>query len=66
MYRITAALAVASVLSVVSAPWPSWAQEIPKSLQQGGTDADMKLRKNAWTVGIAGGIFEGTFFRFAE
>src|SRR5215475_3579690 len=45
---------------------PGWAQEIPKALQQGGPDADMRLRKNAWTVGIAGGIFEGTFFRFAE
>src|SRR5215475_3991169 len=45
---------------------PGWAQEIPKFLQQGGPDAEMRLRKNAWTVGIAGGIFEGTFFRFAE
>jgi TRAP-type uncharacterized transport system substrate-binding protein len=24
------------------------------------------LKKNAWTVGIAGGIVEGTYFRFAE
>jgi TRAP-type uncharacterized transport system substrate-binding protein len=44
----------------------AWAQEIPKALQQGGPDAEMKLRRNAWTVGIAGGIVEGTFFRFAE
>src|SRR5690348_5173613 len=66
MYRITATLAVASMLGVFSAPWPSRAQEIPKSLQSGGSDAEMRVRKNAWTVGIAGGIFEGTFFRFAE
>jgi hypothetical protein len=45
---------------------PAWAQDIPQSLQQGGPDAEMKLRRNAWTVGIAGGIVEGTFFRFAE
>jgi len=63
MRRITVAtLAVASMLGAGSAG----AQEIPKALQQGGPDAEMKLRKNAWTVGIAGGIFEGTFFRFAE
>ena len=66
MLRITATLAVASILGVCVALGPSWTQEIPKSLQLGGSDADMKLRKNAWTVGIAGGIFEGTFFRFAE
>src|SRR5215470_9070369 len=57
-----ATLAVASMLGA----WSAVAQEIPKALQQGGTDAEMKVRKNAWTVGIAGGIFEGTFFRFAE
>lgn len=57
-------LAVASTLGL----WGclAWAQDIPKSIQQGGPDAEMRLRKNAWTVGIAGGIFEGTFFRFAE
>lgn len=59
-------IAVASTLGLWSGGWPAWAQEIPKSLQQGGPDAEMKLRKNAWIVGIAGGIFEGTFFRFAE
>jgi TRAP-type uncharacterized transport system substrate-binding protein len=66
MYRITATLAVASMLGIFSAPPPSRAQEIPKSLQSGGSDAEMRVRKNAWTVGIAGGILEGTFFRFAE
>lgn len=66
MRRITVAtLAVASMLGAWSAG-SAGAQEIPKSLQQGGPDAEMKLRKNAWTVGIAGGIFEGTYFRFAE
>ena len=69
MRRITVAmLTVALTLGVWSrgVPTSTWAQEIPKSLQQGGPDAEMKLQKNAWTVGIAGGIVEGTFFRFAE
>ena len=66
MRRITVAtLAVASMLGAWSAG-SAGAQEIPKALQQGGPDAEMKVRKNAWTVGIAGGIVEGTFFRFAE
>src|SRR5258708_19126814 len=69
MRRITVAmLAVALTLGVWSRGGPTftWAQEIPKSLQQGGPDAEMKVKKNAWAVGIAGGIVEGTFFRFAE
>lgn len=66
MRRImVATLAVASMLGAWSAR-SAGAQEIPKSLQQGGPDAEMRVKKNAWTVGIAGGIFEGTFFRFAE
>jgi TRAP-type uncharacterized transport system substrate-binding protein len=66
MRRITVAtFAVAFTLGLWSTDL-AWAQEIPKSLQQGGPDAEMKFRKNAWTVGIAGGIVEGTFFRFAE
>ena len=66
MRRITVAmLAIALTLGVWSRG-TAWAQQIPKSLQQGGPDAEMRLKKNAWTVGIAGGIVEGTFFRFAE
>jgi TRAP-type uncharacterized transport system substrate-binding protein len=67
MRRIrVAALAVAFMLGLWSAGGQALAQEIPKSLQQGGPDAEMRLQKNAWVVGIAGGVFEGTFFRFAE
>jgi TRAP-type uncharacterized transport system substrate-binding protein len=69
MRRITVAmLAVALTLGVWSGGVLTftWAQEIPRSLQQGGPDAEMRVKKNAWTVGIAGGIVEGTFFRFAE
>ena len=42
------------------------AQAIPKSLQQGGSDAAINQRKNAWTVGIAGGLIDGTYMRFAD
>lgn len=42
------------------------AQVIPKSIQQGGTDAAMRDRKNAWTVGIVGGLISGTYMRFAD
>jgi TRAP-type uncharacterized transport system substrate-binding protein len=42
------------------------AQTIPPSLQQGGTDAAIKERKNGWTVGIVGGLIDGTYMRFAD
>src|SRR2546430_11231524 len=42
------------------------AQAIPKSIQQGGSDWVIKERKNAWTVGIAGGLIDGTYMRFAD
>src|SRR5215218_2362624 len=42
------------------------AQAIPKSLQEGGSDGAIKQRKNAWTVGIAGGLIDGTYMRFAD
>jgi TRAP-type uncharacterized transport system substrate-binding protein len=42
------------------------AQAIPKSIQQGGSDWAIKERKNAWTVGIAGGLIDGTYMRFAD
>jgi TRAP-type uncharacterized transport system substrate-binding protein len=42
------------------------AQTIPESIQRGGSDAVIKQRKNAWTVGIAGGLIDGTYMRFAD
>ena len=42
------------------------AQSVPKSLEQGGSDAAMKLRKNSWTVGVAGGQLSGTYMTFAN
>src|SRR5258708_12182609 len=40
------------------------AQTGPKSLEEGGTDAAMKLRKNNWAVGVAGGQLSGTYLTF--
>jgi uncharacterized protein len=42
------------------------AQVIPKSIREGGTDAALRERKNAWTVGIAGGLLSGTYMRFVD
>jgi hypothetical protein len=42
------------------------AQTVPKALEEGGSDAAMKLRKNNWTVGVAGGQLSGTYMTFAN
>src|SRR5258708_1426764 len=42
------------------------AQAIPKSIEEGGTDNILKVRKNNWTVGIAGGQLSGTYMTFAD
>src|SRR5215470_2166229 len=42
------------------------AQTVPKSLEEGGTDAALRVRKNNWTVGIAGGQLTGTYMTFAN
>jgi TRAP-type uncharacterized transport system substrate-binding protein len=45
---------------------PAAAQVIPKSLEEGGTDNDLRNRKNMWTVGVAGGLMSGTNMTFAD
>jgi TRAP-type uncharacterized transport system substrate-binding protein len=42
------------------------AQVVPKLLEEGGSDADLKARKNIWTVGVAGGLMSGTNMTFAD
>jgi TRAP-type uncharacterized transport system substrate-binding protein len=44
----------------------SSAQSVPTSLQEGGSDAAMRLRKNNWTLGVAGGQLSGTYMTFAN
>jgi TRAP-type uncharacterized transport system substrate-binding protein len=45
---------------------PAAAQAVPKSLEQGGTEDDLRNRKNMWVVGVAGGLMSGTNMRFAD
>jgi TRAP-type uncharacterized transport system substrate-binding protein len=52
-------------MGIGAAP-PAAAQAIPKSLEQGGTDDDLRNRKNMWTVGVAGGLMSGTNMTFAD
>jgi TRAP-type uncharacterized transport system substrate-binding protein len=41
-------------------------QTIPKSLQEGGPEETIKQRENNWTVGVAGGLMDGTYLRWAD
>jgi TRAP transporter TAXI family solute receptor len=63
------AIAVTTALTLLAAPavftQPAAAQAIPKSLQQGRSEDDIKEAKNAWTVGVVGGLATGTYMRFA-
>jgi TRAP-type uncharacterized transport system substrate-binding protein len=71
--RIRVALWAASTLvgvglgvSVLGPTFPTQAQVIPKSLEQGGPDAELRARKNQWTVGVAGGLLSGSNMTFAD
>jgi TRAP-type uncharacterized transport system substrate-binding protein len=45
---------------------PANAQAVPKSLEEGGSDAALRYRKNNGTVGVAGGQLSGTYMTFAN
>jgi TRAP-type uncharacterized transport system substrate-binding protein len=60
LFAITIALTMLSRIDAVTA------QVIPKSLSEGGTEFAIKQRKNAWTVGVVGGLIDGTYMRFAD
>jgi TRAP-type uncharacterized transport system substrate-binding protein len=64
--RNRAILCCIAALAISSFSVDLAAQVIPKSLQEGGSDADLRSRKNAWTVGIAGGLLSGTYMRFVD
>jgi TRAP transporter TAXI family solute receptor len=42
------------------------AQTLPNVVQDSTSDSVMRQRKNNWTVGIAGGLIDGTYMRFAD
>lgn len=41
------------------------AQQIPSSLQ-GGPESALKSNKNSWTVGVVGGLIDGTYMRLVD
>jgi len=65
-YRTRLAAFVALIFGSLIGIAPAVGQAIPKSLQGGDPESILRERKNAWTVGLVGGLFEGTFMRFAE
>jgi TRAP-type uncharacterized transport system substrate-binding protein len=66
MYRVLSGIPTAVALISVFQVNIANAQVIPKSIQQGGSEYAIKERKNAWTLGIAGGLIDGTYMRFAD
>lgn len=66
LYRV--ALLAAALLALVPdvAPSPARAQSIPSSLQESGPEAIVRQRKNAWTVGVAAGLLDGSNMRFVD
>jgi len=62
--RIALAFTAALVIGLFSVDLS--AQVVPKSIQEGGSDAVLRARKNAWTVGIVGGLLSGSYMRFAD
>jgi TRAP-type uncharacterized transport system substrate-binding protein len=63
VWFVQAALAAIALFVMTNA---AVTQTIPKSLQEVTPDEEIKQRKNAWTVGIVGGLMEGTYMRFAH
>jgi TRAP-type uncharacterized transport system substrate-binding protein len=66
VYRTRLAAFIALILGSLIGIGPVIGQAIPKLLQGGDSEAVTKDRKNAWIVGLVGGVFEGSFMRFAE
>ena len=60
LFMIAVPLGLAVQINVANA------QAVPRSLAEGGSEAAIKQRKNAWTVGVAGGLIDGTYMRFAD
>jgi TRAP-type uncharacterized transport system substrate-binding protein len=65
---VLSVLAFTSALGLSGIDWlaTAQAQSVPKLLEEGGSDAAMRLRRNNWTVGVAGGQLSGTYMTFAN
>src|SRR5215510_16606782 len=66
MVRVLSVLLGAIALVSLLQTGPAGAQTLPKVVQDSSSDAALKTRKNAWTVGVAGGLIDGTYMRFAD
>jgi TRAP-type uncharacterized transport system substrate-binding protein len=67
MRYLTAAFAAFAILSAPVAIGPASGQAIPEALKQSGnTEASIKEKRNAWIVGVAGGLISGTYMTFAN
>ncbi len=67
MRRVAASVAYfLTIFSALLCVVPAVAQSVPKQLQETGPDAAIKERKNSWTLGVAGGLIDGTYMRFAD
>jgi len=67
MRNLVAALAACVFLSAPAAIVPAFGQKIPEALKQSGnTEAAIREKRNAWTVGVAGGLMSGTYMTFAN
>lgn len=53
-------------LSAVAPGGPAPAQSVPSSLQESAHESSARESRNAWTVGVVGGLYEGTFMRLAD
>ena len=63
--RFLAACAIAAALIGLFSVNLS-AQVVPKSLSTPSSDSALRDQKNAWTVGIVGGLFTGTYMRLVD
>jgi TRAP transporter TAXI family solute receptor len=67
MRKLVAAFAAWAVLSASAIIAPALGQKVPESLKQAGnTEAAIKDKRNAWTVGVAGGLMSGSYMTFAD
>ena len=62
--RFVASCLIAAVVGLFSVNLS--AQVVPKSISAGGSEAALREQKNAWTVGIVGGLFSGTYMRLVD
>src|SRR5262249_41065482 len=65
VYAVAAVTALTLLAALAVGVRPVAAQAIPKSLQPGDSERGIRETKNAWTVGIVGGLASGTYMRFA-